>query len=260
MPLAWILSNSLLADATTVLSAVLVLALLARGLHRQYPFFFGYWILDLAGSGTLHLIPTPLDTNNQIKIAFLLVKWVAYFLLIMELVDQILTDHPGLARLGRRAMQIFMILGAGASIYILRFDSFLRISRDRILPLIYQSERVVTACLLLFLIAILLFLWFFPVRMSRNTKVYFVGFAVWFLVKAIAPFLISVRGLESYEQANNIQLLGVLCCQILWLIALSQSGVKRTPPFNRGWSPEEQRKTLARLDALERQISRPPGR
>jgi len=245
--------------ATDLLSALLIVLLVVRRLHRIYPVFFFYWICDASVTAILYF-PLRLETVSRIRVGWLLVQWVLYFLLVLELVDRILEDHPGLARIGRRVVQFVMLAAAAAAVYSLRFDSTPHSPINEKVRLLLESERAVAACLLLFLLTIILFLWRFPVRLSRNTKAYLWGFTVFFLVKTLAPFLINSRGSDFFETADTIHMTGVLLCQVMWLLAVTRTGVETTPAFPRNWSIVDQRKALSTLDSFEQQISRTRGR
>jgi len=248
-----------LPDATTVLSFLLVLFFLYTGLYKSYPIFFIYWIFDLLIFSLPLLIPD-FPTAMTVQAICFVIRCFLYFLLVSELMGRIFEDHPGLAKLGRRAVHAVMVIAAGAAIYTLRFDSNAPKLLGEQLHLLLQMERVVPGCLLLFLIIIVSVLWFFPVRLSRNTKAYCFGFAAFFLVKAIAPFLINTRGLDAIGPASTVHLIGVLACQIMWLFAISKRGVQTSPAFPRSWTPDEQQRILGTLSAFEQQISRTRGR
>ena len=247
-----------LGTATGVLSALLVVLFVVRGLHRFYPVFFGFWIFDVLQS-LLVFLAVKRETLGRIEAGVLIIQWVFYFLLVLELVDRILSDHPGIARLGRRVLQVAMIVATAVAVYSLKLDSTSQSTIADNLRLLLQAERVVAACLLMILLLINLFLWYFPVRLNRNTKAYCWGFTLFFLAKAIAPYLLTSRGLSFVEQADMIHLSAVLVCQMMWLFAITRKGVECTPAFPRDWSLVEQQKVLSTLDALEQQISRTRG-
>lgn len=242
--------------ATDVLSVLLIALLALRRLIHVYPVFFSYWVLDATISGIL-LFPMRLEVWSRIRVGWFLVQWVLYFLLVLELVDRILADHPGLARIGRRTVQIVMIVAAAIAVYSLRLNLAPKSPINARVQLLLESERVVTACLLLFLLTIILFLWHFPVRLSRNTKAYLWGFTLFFLVKTLAPFLLNSRGGDFFETANTIHMSGVLLCQVMWMFTITSKGAECTPAFPRSWSMVDQRKVLSTLDAFDQQISRP---
>ncbi|HEY3744448.1 MAG TPA: hypothetical protein VGL53_31610, partial [Bryobacteraceae bacterium] len=118
MQSAQVLSDFSLADATTVLSALLVLVFLVRGLYKVYPVFFIYWVLDIL-LWALPLLPIDFPTLMSVENGYFMVRWVIYFLLVIELVDRILEDHPGIAHLGRRAVQVMMVVAVAAAVYTL---------------------------------------------------------------------------------------------------------------------------------------------
>ncbi len=245
--------------ATGVLSILLVILFLVRGLHRVYPVFFCYWVLDALISAVMFL-PVSLVVAQRIRSGYQVVEWIFYFLLVLELVDRVLADHPGLARLGRRVIQFVMVAAAVAAVYTLKFEMAVQFTLPENLRLLFQAERAVSACLLIFMILINAFLWTFPVRLSRNTRAYCLGFTLFFLVTSVAPFFINTMAPNFLDDANKVHLSGVFLCQVIWLAAISKSGVERTPAFARSWPAAKQQQVLATLDAFEEQISGSRGR
>lgn len=256
---AQLILDLVLGTATGALSLTLAVLFLIRGLHRIYPVFFCYWLLDALIS-TVPYLPLTIVGANRIEVAYQVIEWVFYFLLVLELVDRILSDHPGLAMLGRRVIQVVMVAATVAAIYTLKFDIAAQLTLPGNLRLLFQADRAVSACLLIFIVLINFFLWTFPVRLSRNTRAYCWGFTLFFLVTSIAPFFINTMAPSFLDDANKIHLTGVFLCQLIWLITVSQSGVERKPPFPRGWSLAEQQKVLSTLNAFEEQISGTHGR
>ena len=240
---------------TGALSATLAILFVVRGLHRRYPIFFCYWVFDVIQSTFLYLPGSP-RLIHEIQIGAWMIQWVFYFLLVLELVDRILSDHPGIARLGHRLFQALMVAAVLCSLYTLRLDPAANPTVNQTLRLLLQVERVVAGCLLIFLLLIILFLWYFPVRLNRNTKAYCWGFTLLFLVKSIVPYFLNSFGLDFLRLANSIHMGGIFLCQSTWLVSITQRGVDRTPAFDRHWTPGEQQKVLSTLDAFERNISR----
>ena len=248
-----------LALASGAFSASLVVLFMVRGIHRTYPVFFCFCIFDLFMTA-LPFLPGRIETNRHIELGGWMLQWIFYFLLVLELIDRILTDHPGLAKLGRRVIQAVMIIAVITAVFSLKLDSVSTASITDGLRLFFQIERVVAGCLVMFLLLINLFLWYFPVRLNRNTKAYCWGFTLFFLVKAIAPILVNMAGMESIAVADRIHLGGIFLCDCIWLFAVTKRGVERTPAFARHWTAAEQEEVLASLQGLEHQISRTRGR
>jgi len=259
MPSAEFIFDFTLSVGTVILSGLLIALLLVRGLQRTYPVFFAYWLFDLFYSA-LPLLTPDLQTQARAQLICMVIRWVLYFLLVIELIDRILVDHPGIARLGRRLVQGVMVFAVVGSLYTLQFDSAPQPTIDSRLHLTLQLERVVSGCLLVLLLAVVAFLWFFPVRLNRNTKAYCFGFTIFFLAKTIAPFVLNTKGVNSLDLANAIVLGGVLFCQTLWLFSITRRGAEATAAFRAHWTLDEQHKALAALAALEGRISRTRGR
>jgi hypothetical protein len=252
------LSEMNLSDCTEVLSVLLILLFAFRGLYRTYPVFFAYWIFDALMFG-LPLLFDDFDRLMTAQLIAMMIRWVLYFLLVIELVDRILGDHPGIALLGRRVVQVAMAVAVAGAIWTLQFDSARISTIGTRLHRVLQAERVVTGCLLVFLLAIMAFLWFFPVRLNRNTKAYCFGFTAFFLAGAVGPFLINTGGADAIERANLVHVGGVLLCQVMWLFAITRRGAEVSPAFPRRWTLLEQQKALATLGALEKELFRSRG-
>ena len=128
------------------LSALLVVCFVVRDIHRLYPVFFCFCIFDLLMTA-LTFFPGRIETVRQIQLTGWMVQWIFYFLLVLELIDRILTDHRGLAKLGRRVIQGVMIIAAAAAVLSLTWDSTSANSITVRLRLFFQMERAVAGCL-----------------------------------------------------------------------------------------------------------------
>lgn len=237
-----------------LLSALLAAHFLWQKLYRLYPLFFTYWIVDLAATLLLPMVSPPQRFFLAFKV-FWICRWVLYFLIVMELTDRILTDHPALARLGKRGAQLGMALATLGAVLTLPWDATAHVSVDDQLHLLYQLERIVSGALLLFLAVLCCLFWYFPIRLTRNAKLYCLGFAVYFLVRFASMLLLNTRGLDFHDVATISSLGALSLCQLFWMATLRQTGETRALAFVRHWNPQQQQQALATLQAVERQIS-----
>ncbi len=116
-------------------------------------------------------------------------------------------------------------------------------------------DQTVSTVLLVTLVAMLLFLLWFPVEVPRNTMIFSAGYIIFFAVKSLSLFFryFSAEALPLINIA--IQMLSAMCC-LYWLFFLSPSG--ETVPVRLGhiWKPQEQKRLLGQLDAINATLLR----
>jgi hypothetical protein len=239
-----------------LLSLTLLLALAAKGLIRAYPVFFAYWVFDLTCQILLLSLPGRFTTYYYVWLGTSILRWIAQFLIVMELVDRILVDHPGVARVGKRVVQAALAISFAVSVWLMRFDW--RAHRAPAVPSYYWSlevDRVVSGFNLIFMIVLCSLLWRFPIRLSRNDTVYCFGFGLYFLIKTACFMVVNIRGPAAVDQSNRLFIASLAICQLFWILALNKRGIDRAPAFERSWTAEEQQRLIATLNGFTGQLS-----
>jgi hypothetical protein len=129
---------------------------------------------------------------------------------------------------------------------------------DQLFTSVYQTltvDQTVSTVLLLSLVAMLLFLLWFPVDVPRNTVIFSAGYLIFFAVKSLSLFFryFSSEALPFISVAIQVV---TAFCYLYWLFLLTLAG--ETVPVRLGhrWKPQEQERLLGQLDAINATLLR----
>jgi hypothetical protein len=241
-------------------SVLMVLKLYRTGLYRRYPIFFAFfifripnsiWPLFLAVSSPLYLKVWVL--TEPIELGF-------YVLMVVELYKVVLEKYKGLYSLGRWALYFSLAISVTVSAISLL---------PRITPSLPQpskimfygmaTERGIHTGLAIFIILILCFLSFFPVKLSRNVRVHALVFSIFFLSSTFMLLMRSLFGLRMADELNTV-LMGITAASVVaWLALLRTAGEdSRSAPVLYG--QEHESRLLAHLDSLNAVLLRASNR
>jgi hypothetical protein len=124
---------------------------------------------------------------------------------------------------------------------------------------VLATERGIQTALAIFIILILCFLSFFPVKLSRNVRVHALVFSIFFLSTTFVLLMRSLFGMHLADQVNEM-LMGITAASVVaWLTLLRPAGEdSRRAPAPVG--PEYESRLLAHLDSLNAALLRTSGR
>ncbi|MCU0245636.1 MAG: hypothetical protein MUC42_03625 [Bryobacter sp.] len=199
----------------------LVGVLLFRRLYPVYPCFLAYClggVVFTLGSALISfrskaylywwLVATNLD-------GFLLA------LATIELVRRVLAPLPGLATLARWAMFGALLLAVVIGFSSLGPDFAASSARQNAMILTMITQRGVLTVLLVFLVFMLTFLGWYPVRLGRVVVRHAIIFAAYFFGKAAALFYASVSGHTTPRLLISLVLLLLTnACLAAWIVVL----------------------------------------
>ncbi len=123
---------------------------------------------------------------------------------------------------------------------------------------VYQAltvDQTVSTVLLLTLVAMLLFLLWFPIDVPRNTVIFCAGYIIFFTVKSLSLFFryFSSDALPFINIA--IQVVSAVCFSY-WLVYLTRSGELVPVRLGHRWKPQEQERLLGQLGAINATLLR----
>jgi hypothetical protein len=116
-------------------------------------------------------------------------------------------------------------------------------------------ERTVDLAILLLLLAITLFLLWFPVRMNRNIAYYLGGFSIFFLAHWLDLLALNF-GLGYRQSVSNGLMALVLICLLALAWSLKPAGEQSTVVAGHRWNPSEMDRLARQLDAINASLGR----
>ena len=188
------------------------------------------------------------------------IEVVFYVLMVVELYKLVLEKYKGLYSLGRWALYLSLAISVGISaITLLPRIKPSTAQRSKIMFYVLATERGIHTALAIFIILILGFLSFFPVKLSRNVRVHALVFSIFFLSSTFMLLMRTLFGLRLADEVNAV-LMGITAASVVaWLTLLRPAGEdSRRAPAPVG--PEYESRLLAHLDSLNAALLRTSGR
>jgi hypothetical protein len=231
-------------------SALMSVRLYRTGLHRLYPAFFAYFTFRIPNGIWPFFFDGASPEYQKLWITTQPLIWLFYILMVRELYRLVLERYKGLYTLGRWAMYFAMV----SSVLISALSLIPRIKpssaqRSKLMIYALATERGVNTALAIFIVLLLLFLSFYPVRLSRNVRTHAIIYSAFFLSNTFVSLMRSLFGLKMVDEVN-IALLGVAAvCVVAWLVLLSPEGAEvRISEAKLG--PQYEGRLLTQLDSL----------
>ncbi len=234
---------------------LLIFTLLRNGLFRTYKFLFAYLLVD-GGFSISGLI-----LHNGTWAYFLeyvtgqSIKTILAVFVVIELYQIALAAHPALARFARDVVAYVLVAAAVIASSGLFLDDSAPGQRQRLLHYFFTFERTMSAWMLIFLLLIMMFMAWFPVRLRKNTVLYLSGFVVYFLARSLSLLLVDLS--PELSGALSVAVLLIAClCLVTWTVALRPSGETETVVVGHRWNPDAMDQLLGQLTAINNRLLR----
>jgi hypothetical protein len=249
--------------ATEVLAIVLIFRLLWLRDQRNsiYVVFVAFLGVQLAGT----LAYFACNRWGQDRIDYRVV-WIFFtallaafsLWLVYSLAKAVLSELPGIFRFSRILLNIVFPVAillafstARSEYWLSRAGSF-RDPVDRLMSVFYVADRGISTASVLILIAILAFILWFPVKMSKNLAIFSVGFVVYFASKTGLELL----NIYAAPGATTRTILGtcvsavLILCFLYWIVFIDPKGQTAQVRMGHGWRLSEQNKLLEQLESM----------
>lgn len=245
-----------------VLGILLLVKLLASGLHKLYLIFCCFLAADLSGS-VLWVVNTsvPFVDERFIWLIDRVIVWIFMFWTVIALLDAVLKNYPGILRLSRNVLRgtLATVIGIGL---LSAIPEYAATSHDhagwlaRSVTASFVIERVVSSVSLGCLLTVLIFLLWFPVEVPRNLAVFCVGFVVYFLIATgvlLANNYLSTHLRDFVSITANIV---ESACLAYWFLFISKSGEFTRSRLSIHWRGDDQNRLIAQLESLNQSLVR----
>jgi len=234
----------------------LLVQLVARRTFREYPFFFTYWLADVAEIIGAFGMPRTV-AYTYFYAGSKILKTVLAGLVVIELYRVGLEGRPALAKFGQQAAGYVLLIAAVAAALGIYFGPAPASDRLLVVHQVLSFERTLDSAMVVFLLALGLFLSWFPMRIRRNVAIYIGGFAAYFLAK-LAATLAANTWYPLTRVFNVADLAFTLLCLLAWIFLMKREGETEQVMTGRPWNPEEMGRLTGKLDALNARLMRIP--
>jgi hypothetical protein len=213
---------------TVWLGANVVVSLLPLAMHMDVKFY--YWFYLCAESLTL----------------------ILYVFTVLELYGKVLRDLAGIASAARLAIPVIVTASTIGSASLFAFEG----RPARYIDWLYRVDRTVVTTLILFVLMITAVMVWFPIRVSRNTAVYSVGYAAYMVPKAAALFINNAVGHGPLRFTGAVCMAACTLCLVFWAVALDGTKETSVVSLGRSFNPAAESRLLAQLEAINRSLLR----
>jgi hypothetical protein len=117
-------------------------------------------------------------------------------------------------------------------------------------------DRVLSSVALLVLVSILVFMFWFPVEVSRNLIVFSTGFLVYFGAKTALRLAGSFGSNENIRLISNLVMFISGACFAYWAMFLSRQGETVPVRIGHSWHRRDQERLIGQLDAMNAALLR----
>jgi len=225
-------------------------------LHCIYRFFFLYLVAWVVRNS--FLLPLAPDTTayGWIYLASEPVFWLLHLLIVLELYGLVLQQHSGIASFGRWAVLIGLVVAILISSATLFADFSSPAGKSPVLLYFFAVHRAILSALLFFMILISGFLVWYPISLSRNTLVYCVGYAAYFLGTSLGLLARNILGSDAIRVLNVALLALSTACVLGWLLLLNREGEARTVVVGHRWNPQDGDRLVEQLRSINSSLLR----
>lgn len=230
--------------------ALLAFRLVRLELSAAFRWFFTLCLFEPVRVGVAAAIPKDTDAYGYYYFTTQPVAWTLYILIILEVFRSAFAGHPAIYTLSRRALTwclaaAVLIAAATVGIDFQRPDA-----PYRFLEMFILVERTIALSLVVFVVALMLLLSWFPVPLNRNALTHTVIFSFFFAAKAAMLFSRNLFGPSFTRLATTGLLSAIVVCIVLWnvfLVRRSQAQIVRSGVTR---DPEQEAHLMEQLNAI----------
>jgi hypothetical protein len=184
------------------------------------------------------------------------VKAILLVFVVLEMYRVALAGRPALARYAQRVAKYVILAGALFSGLILwLFGAGGSVQKSPVYHY-FAFLQTMDCWMLVMVAAILWYVLWFPVRLSRNALLYVIGFGVFFLSETVSFVVLGQIPLYRGRYVNSASLTVNLLCLICWTVVLGGRGGHKTSVIGHFWNREKAERLNAQLDSINERLER----
>jgi hypothetical protein len=239
-----------------LLTVVLLWKIWKEGLHVKYRFLALYLLWNAVGGFILLPIQRTTMTYFYVYCFARFVQWILDVLITLDLVSAITKRYAGIGTAARVAVTVCLCLATAAAVLTSMLDFSTAPATYPIISMFQLVDRTISFSVLAFLGLILVFLLWFPIRLSRNTVVYATGFMLVFAARFSTAILSNLLGYSPFVILSTLQLAVFTGVLVLWLVRLRSSNEHDDTVIGHRWNPKEERRLMAQLETVNESLLR----
>jgi hypothetical protein len=258
---------------TDIFGLLLIVRLLSIRirLHNVYGVFcafLGFQLLDSLVSLIEYVFRDRQLVDYRISwMSFRVIAWILSLWIVYSLLSAILQTFPGILRISRMLLNaifslalLVALLTIGPEYSAAGAEKF----TDPIARMVvawYVLDRVISMAAVIVLLAVLVFILWFPVQMPRNLAAFSVGLVIYFASKTALRLLrtymahkkVSQEGLDLVSNTTNFVL---SACFAYWIVSITPKGQTKEVRLGHSWRTDEQGRLLGQLESMNAALLR----
>ena len=228
--------------------------LLLSGLASTYRYLTIRAAFECLRVGIAYYIPKKTELYAHYYFATQPILWILDVLMLLEVYTTVFNAQKGIATFSRRVILIAMAISAGLALVTFAFRPASTLSET--LAAVATLERAVNISLLCFIILLIGFLTWFPVRLSRNTLVHSTVFSVYFALRAIVSLIRTSIPMDLWLALNIIVMSASVLSILVWILRLTVHGEQVTVRSGLRRDAVDQERLMEQLESINRSLLR----
>jgi hypothetical protein len=226
---------------------LLLSKLFRTGLWRKYRCFTWYIFFECVRLPLMASLNIRTNVYAHVYFATQPILWLSLVLVVFEVFQLVLSDHAGIATLGRKALTWALGASAIVSGATLLLESQQQ-SESALLFNFMLVERLVMTSLLVLLLCLTVFWAYFPIPLSGNIRAHASIFAFYFSVRTSLLWVRTFFGLDYVVTLNLVGQVLAVSCLLAWTIMLRKTG--EVTPDRRPPDSDSEGRLLSKLESL----------
>jgi hypothetical protein len=247
----------------TLLGTALIAKLWLSGLFRTYRIFCLFFLFSLASSYAWLLMFLRAFRSIDYRIVWLstsLPVWLLTVFMAYSHMDKILVNLPGIAKLSRKFLNRTCLVASAVGVIsaVIEFDAGGVWDSHRVLIGLTASgiivSRMVASIALLVFLAVLTFLLWFPVSVSKNVASLTLGLLVYFAGKTLVLLARGGWSAHSVRIVSTCITIISSSCFAYWIVKITPQGETMPLQFRLPWRHVDKERLIRQLELLDRSV------
>jgi hypothetical protein len=248
----------------TVLGTVLIGKLWVSGLYQRYRVFCLFLFVSLVSSYAWVVMRLGAFQSVDYRIVWLstsLPVWLLTVFMVYTHMEKILVNLPGIAKLSKKVLDAACIsaVAIGLISALLEYDAWGLWDPDKFLIGLTAGgiivNRMFASIALIVFLAVLTFLFWFPVSVSKNVAALTVGLLLYFASKTA---LLLARGAwsgDSIRLASTCITTISSLCFAYWIVKITPKGESAPLQLRLPWRHVDKERLMRQLELLDRSVA-----
>ena len=223
-------------------------------LAREYPAISAFLALQLARTLWLMQYST---ASNEYSYGWLFTEPLLILsraLVMFELYEKILAGYRGLSFLSRGTMAA--VLTASLTLAFAAHYPAFTSHRDfsKWMNLVFLFETTAYSGMLVFIVALVAFMLWFPAQVKKNVLVHCCAFSAYFVVSSASVYLRQIDVAEWGRLSSSWRMLAADIIMALWILLITKRGEQEATGIALRFAPDSRERLLKQLDDLNRAL------